>query len=121
MYGLNLPPFFMIIDLNWRTSILERSDEYDDTGDAKSLESLRAQKLLDILISYLEAFKPAFEHIDMQKCSVKDVGAFRDQLEKILPDGNTCSRLEDRLKDGIRNARVRIRDLKPAKWKDLAE
>ena len=68
MYGLNLPIFLGYLDITWRLSIQERAEEYDDEGKAESyLKSLRAQKLIGVLVSYLEEFKPVFKRIRRAK------------------------------------------------------
>ena len=88
MYGLNLPIFLGYLDETWKLTIQDMADEYDEEGKAKSLKSLRAQKLLAILGPYLKEFRVIFEHIGKQKSPITDVEAFSQGIEMICPKGN---------------------------------
>ena len=124
MYGLNLPIFLTYLDMEWKATIelmaYGYDDEYDEVGQAKSVKSLRAQKLLGLLISYLEDFKPVFKHIEEQKSPITDVEAFSHGLKISCPE-DKYELLSYNLIESIRNLRIRIRDLKPKKWKDIEE
>ncbi len=118
IYGLNLPAFLFFLDVYWKLAIQERA--YDDAGDddeckARSVRSLRAQKLLDLLVPYLEKYQPLFKYMDEQKSPITNLDDFCNQLKKRLPANIDEISLKIELGDA---RRVRRGDLRPAKWED---
>ena len=107
MYGLNLFTLFFSLDILWKTAILDMSNEYTQEGTAKSLKSLRAQKLLAILVSYLDEFKAVFKYITEKKEPVYDVKIFCDQMVKSLPASYDRAWIENTLILNIKDSRTR--------------
>ncbi|MHB8110005.1 MAG: hypothetical protein ACYDHW_08235 [Syntrophorhabdaceae bacterium] len=108
LYGLDIYRIMKLVEKQWRRMIRDTSDSM--SGNARSVASRKAQKFVDVLLEYMEAYEPVFDLLRAQTNQpIIDLDDFLEKLKKALPDNRQFR--NERLIDDERNTKVRKKEL----------